>query len=123
MKTTLEVLTEGRTFLSDRSNWMQGNLEDGRGRYCAVGAICSRDYIMYDQSLHPASDEAWKALDRAAQDLYGVRAPIVNDDHGYEAVMRVYDRAIANERAKAQEFDVTPVPAEPIPALAETANA
>lgn len=113
--TTLEVLRAGRALIADKPNHVKGRMTDGHGRYCALGA--AREASRIDARLRydwQAYDEVCKALDAIARERHPIitrcsgkpPAAAVNDLRGHAAVLAVYDRAIAVEEAKAQEFDV-----------------
>jgi hypothetical protein len=113
--TTLDVLRDARAIIEDPARWWQGSAANETcTRFCAMGAI--RIGLGRWDDVGTA---AWEALDAASGDLHGYALSLVsrvNDQVGHEAVLRVYDRAIAVEEAKAAEQH----PGDPLPALPDT---
>lgn len=115
-RTPTELLVEAREFISDPKQWCMGKLAlDAAGkvvagtrlidatRCCGVGAVglvaCRRGMGAYAEVVFKATD----LLDRAAIRLHPISevhdelcpAAYVNDNLGHEAILRVYDAAIA----------------------------
>lgn len=99
-----EVLIAGRKLIEDPARWTQGHLaRDAEGnktaminagvRWCAAGAVCRVDNQFLDIN---ACTNAWSALNEAARKLHKRPVVWVNDELGHEAVLKVYDLAIAN---------------------------
>jgi hypothetical protein len=124
--TTLEILTQARELLSDQTKWTQHALaRDANGddkpishpysdnphwdgicgydamacSWCALGALEK----VSNESLNTASyigpHPARLALHRAAEKLYSLSTPEVNDTLGHAEVLNVYDLAIKDETA------------------------
>jgi hypothetical protein len=122
--TTLEILTQARALLVDPARWTQHALaRDANGddkpishpysdnpywdgicgydttacSWCALGALEK----VTNESLNTASNTvphpALRALHRAAEQLYSLGTPEVNDTLGHDAVLAVYDLAIKDE--------------------------
>jgi len=93
--TVSQILINGRKYLGDEDNWCQHKSRIATGmwlrrheRFCATG------YIAHKTSSRELSQKAMEFLSNASWECYG-RSPIyVNDNHGHEAVLRVYDKAI-----------------------------
>lgn len=121
--TALDGLRRARALISDRSRWTTGtNARDKDGlkvlpidscavRWCAQGAI-----------FRSCPDErerksAWIALNEATPCHHNITS--TNDNIGYAAIMKAFDKAIAAEEAK--QLDAIPVAeTEPRPALVTT---
>jgi hypothetical protein len=107
--TSREMLIEGRALIADRLQWTQGQYArtmDGSGvparcdsavSFCATGALLRADAPSRGYAPSVVYHEADDALTQAGRELFGVSAVAVNDDLGHAAVLRMYDRAIANE--------------------------
>jgi len=116
MKTTVEVLVEARALVDTPQRWGKWYLEGEKGGpMCALGALTQVLGFAIRPGVYPSLDAhaATAALIAAlGKDLPTAnRADIVwsfNDDPSttHVDVLAMFDRAIANERAKAQEFDV-----------------
>jgi hypothetical protein len=102
--TTAEVLQKARDLIADESRWTHGYYardeqgfdvepnEPSATCWCALGAV----YHVLDTTEDEALDgpAAIKAL------YLDERVPVeINDVDGHEAVLALYDRAIAAERA------------------------
>ena len=99
---SIELLKAARDLIADPVNhtrFAYARDEDGAplmvgsepeaASWCAVGALQALAWCRRDRH------EAMDALSRAAKDVYAQpRVTIVNDDHGHEATLKVYDRAI-----------------------------
>lgn len=99
----LKNLTRARALIADPKNWTQGvSARNRKGdpvgpkdwtacQYCAAGAVVRT-------GGQPA---AFKALDNAARALHPGSFSVicVNDEHGHEAVLKVFDKAIGEINA------------------------
>jgi hypothetical protein len=121
--TTLEILTQARELISNPARWTQHALaRDANGdshplahpyhdhphwdgirgydseacSWCALGAIekVSNASLNTDSNSPPP---ARLALHRAAEKLYSLSTPEVNDTLGHAEVLNIYDRAIKDE--------------------------
>ena len=105
-----DILRAARARIADPKNWTQNTFaKDADGVeltsydlsgdeysavcWCAYGAI-------YAESSEPFSD-AGHFLRRAARELFNSTVIRVNDYFGHDAVMRLYDAAIAAAEAEA----------------------
>lgn len=106
-KTVLDVLVAARELISVPERWTRGSYArdiDGRQRgaksdyatcWCASGAI---ERVAGDATFFGLQDKAWKAL----ASLSGGSVATFNDDQRttHADVLELFDRAIADERAK-----------------------
>lgn len=113
---TLEVLVNVRRLLSDESRWCRGHLAQtaegltihpknrNAARWCLEGAV--RKVLLFDWGLDnpiPPEYVAVSALLKyAAYEWYATQYVSVNDVYGYDAVIDLLDRLIA-EQAKAED--------------------
>ena len=105
--TTVEVLRAARALIDTPEKWGQGDGLCDRGLRCAAIAVWDAQGIVAGSTLaHRALAQAM-GLDAAYS--CGVIFDF-NDSHTHAEVMAAFDRAIANEEAKAQEFTVEPFP-------------
>jgi hypothetical protein len=102
-----DILRAARARIEDPKNWTTGFFaKDAGGRFvasrdecavcwCALGAlIAEADYV---EERHSA-----RFLFDASKSLFGEEdATVVNDDLGHEAVLKLYDAAIAAAEAEA----------------------
>jgi hypothetical protein len=111
MKSTVEILREARAYLSDPARWHQGHYGDD-ARTCMVGgvkrAVSGSQFGSFfsDSRAYPAV----MALARSIGD--GVRLSGVfafNDSTTHAEMLAAFDRAIANEEAREQEFTAEPL--------------
>ena len=105
--TTAEVLQKARDLIADESRWTHGYYakdesghdvepnEPSACRWCALGAVYHVLDLSEQETL--SDPEAVRALDDAAG-YYGSTVD-VNDYEGHDAVLALYDRAIAAEAA------------------------
>ena len=99
----LEILEKCRAVIADPDKWTQGvGARDCHGqavhpsspdavRWCAAGVI---------QTLALLSGHEWARLLRKLSAGWDRMVVEVNDELGHEAVLVMYDRAIANERVR-----------------------
>ena len=107
MTTPLDVLLNAREFLSDKDNWCpEGEGNNGRSGHkkCAMVAVnymcdhVTRPYNREDNKVH---NDALRMLTVAAEELFGLFYGVIAVNRkGYDAVMKMYDYAIAKEIAK-----------------------
>jgi hypothetical protein len=83
--TVREVLCKARKLISNKANWCQWALHMG-DQHCALGAL---EHV--SGTRHGPEMETLRA---AAKELYGSSIVTVNDSHGYEATLKMFDRAI-----------------------------
>ncbi len=95
LSNTAKILIAAREIIADQNHWTQGayehHTEDGVVQFCIYGALHS-----VADSYHESSD----AVEESAEVLYDKPAVEVNDNMGYEAIMRVVDHAIQHELNK-----------------------
>ena len=101
--TTVEVLRAARALIADESKWWRGG--------CAVAGQACMFNAVSRAGGEPYTD-AHKALLRAigCNEDEPTEGFAWNDSHTHAEVMAAFDRAIAIEEAKAQEFSVEPFP-------------
>ena len=104
-RTPVEILKAARERIADPERWCQKayargksgrvDIEEGRAaqQWCAIGAVGS---IAFSRQAYEAKDHLQVAADR----LFSTSIITVNDVHGHEAVLRVYDAAIADAEAQ-----------------------
>ena len=116
-----KLLENARNRISKRENWVRGSLakpsQDSHTRvhptspeascWCAIGAVAAESGVRGAYSTRGHHGEALKALARAAgfedseyefdifSTIYGV-----NDTKGHEAVLEMFDTAIANMKGE-----------------------
>lgn len=105
--TTAEVLQKARDLIADESRWTHGYYaKDAQGYdvepnepsaccWCALGAV------LHVEDLHSeeeAGSDAASALERTAL-ASGVAVPYINDIRGHDAVLALFDEAIAKAAA------------------------
>lgn len=99
--TTVEFLRAARALIESPETWTQLRLY-ANGRYCAVGALMAVPGLQ-------SRCEADMALQGVLAGMGEEPAlSLFNDRHSHGEVLALFDRAIAYEEAKAQEFIVTP---------------
>jgi hypothetical protein len=116
--TTSEVLRAAKARIGTPEQWCGegGSGKNDRGGVCAVHAIgvalgaATCTYIT--ASEHPAVAALLRGagVDPFGGPLGGLVAHW-NDTHTHAEVMAAFDRAIANEEAREQEFTASPAPA------------
>ncbi len=86
--TAREVLQAARDLISDRSHWRTGQLEDERGRVCAIGALNRVVGVSNEEESYnnPAIRPAVEALARVLPD--------VDDENDHDCVIAAFDAAI-----------------------------
>lgn len=108
-----QVLHEAHELLSDPEHWWEGELTNGTNgiqsgtAWCALGAVskvCGIDGYNYpdarqlpnSQYVNPTAAEVAHLLDATADEMFADAENMieVNDNLGYEAVMRVFNKAI-----------------------------
>lgn len=102
--TVREILCKARKLLSNKENWLQGTLHSRDGsRHCALGALWSSAGSKW--GAEPDAKAATGVLEQAARTLYRKGVAGVNDHLGYEATLKMYDKAleIACEREDAAD--------------------
>jgi hypothetical protein len=112
VKSTVEILREARAIVAE--NWGQGSAGSvpfvGRGGICA--ALACRNAAEVDGLEYSTEAALARVVGEMSSDVY-VRADAIyrfNDTHTHAEVLTLFDRAIANEEAKAQEFTAEPLP-------------
>lgn len=108
--TTVEILRAAKARIDTPGKWYSGDVrwewtpDCGDDPTCALLAI-SREVGGY--FFHPAKAALSRAMGGGG--LYSIDIPAFNDSHTHAEVMAAFERAIANEEARAQEFEVAPV--------------
>ncbi len=109
MSDVLRVLREARELIADKTRWTRrafarshAGLEiaatDTRATcWCGAGAVMLKAGEDLTGSL---AWPAWASLCRASRELFWREPQFVNDDLGHEAILQVFDAAIAAEQAK-----------------------
>lgn len=95
---TYETLVAAKELINDPENWMQGDYTNGKGCYCALGAIAvSAGLTQFRSSGHPASlllREVVESQVKTSETQYETFAAY-NDNHTHSEVMEAFDKAIA----------------------------
>lgn len=104
MKTELEIIKQMKFILSDKRNWTQGACaRDAHGEpvltissyccsFCLVGV-----WIKCSQEEPFATNyNAFQKIEQSARALFDLSPAQVNDQLGYEAVMKVLDHSEAS---------------------------
>jgi len=114
--TTKQVLEEARGMISKRENWMAGALVNGKGQYCAVGAVgeaCNWSGCAPWSGCNPAIAALARHVDEdalpAVDPYYGpwrrricsanrdnVLVVTHNNTMGHECVLKLFDETIAS---------------------------
>lgn len=92
---TKALLKQAKALIEDRRNWCKGTMTviDGkRTKRCALGAISH----VCNTSWNPDAAACEYALSEALPPGYRLVAE-VNDEAGHNAVLAMFDRAIANQ--------------------------
>lgn len=111
VKTAKDLLIAARALIEDPSRWTTHSYakdRDGHSvaefsgqacKWCAAGALSRAIYDCegkYEFDQTEASNGAWSAIHRASHLRFNHQSVItVNDQLGHEAVLQVYDDAIA----------------------------
>ena len=103
-KTVNEVLREAREYITDPARWTIGRLERADGSCCALGAVarfsgCAGYYPndpevdspLYTEAVGVLGEHSRDAKEKFSSDVKVFRT---NDQHGHEAVLEMFDRAI-----------------------------
>lgn len=121
MSSLTKTLLAAKALLNEQENWCQGALHKGLNTHCAYGAV--HVVVAHDRSHdldRQQYRDAIRALDRAAMELFQIPedlspariaghthwhgptkpATYVNDIIGFEAVHKMFDRAIMNSMVK-----------------------
>ena len=127
---TIQLLKAARNLISRPENWIQGQLSDGKGRYCARGALMNvkESYEEGDFALVEAMypDERERGVnellrtDVTIRDSGYARGQIVagfNNSSTHQEVLELFDRAIARQLVIDSMADVHPAAGNELPAL------
>ena len=99
----LRVLEEARGLIEQREDWTQGTLETIRGERCAVGALrLATGFLNYPL----AGRVAHEPLTAIAVDCGFASVEALNDRSRHEAVLSVFDTAIAVTSGRATDDDL-----------------
>jgi hypothetical protein len=91
----LRVLEEARGLIEQREDWTQGTLETAGGQRCALGALrLAAEFLNYDA----AGRLACVLLTEIAAGRGFSSVEAMNDHSRHEAVLSVFDTAIAAAR-------------------------
>jgi hypothetical protein len=94
----LRVLEEARGLIEEREDWVRGAYQTGAGERCAVGALRAAASLLNSPAAGAAAQHLVAALVRQ-RGFDAIEA--MNDQAGHEAILRVFDAAIAEAAARA----------------------
>jgi hypothetical protein len=93
----LRVLEEARGLIEEREDWVSGSYQTSTGERCAVGALRAASSLLNC----PAAGEAAQDLVADIVRQHGFDAiERMNDHAGHDAILRVFDAAIAAVAAR-----------------------
>lgn len=93
----LRVLEEARGLIEQREDWVSGAYQTGGGQRCAVGALRAASSLLN----YPAAGTAAQRLVAEIVRQRGFDAiETMNDHAGHDAILGVFDRAIATAAAR-----------------------
>lgn len=100
---TVEVLTKAKEIISDPSNWIKKDYTNGRGCFCALGAIAQaykgdNGFVYYGDSSGTPAGQLLKTVVKSELTAQGYSESVTfapyNDTHTHAEVMAAFDKAI-----------------------------